>query len=408
MIFILPVLSFIDEQPVLNYIKHSIYRIFTIVLFFYTCIYIAEVTCKRTLFRGKNYNPFFLILYVATAFISAMLALLKSEMEIGRAAIALTTLPLLVCLIYIIPFWINSVEKIRNCLRAYFYSMAYCLAVGFVQIFLSIGGSRIYRIESVLNDPNVYSRYLIIGVFFIIFQYHYKDFTIISKKFSIFLAIASLIQIFLSFSRSGYLTLFLGLLIFSFGLKSTKIKISLIFSIVTISILSTVFLATQRFSQSSAIFEPSNFNRIILVLGGIEMIKHNWLLGIGYNNFPTAFSNTYLTGILSMSEARFEQIGYMSSIHNWFIEVLAEQGIFGLVGFVGIFASAASSLRRLKKKIKSPASLVLIRGFLMMIFIYLFEGLFYHTFISQFNFWIIFSILIAAINIPDNYEQIVN
>jgi teichuronic acid biosynthesis protein TuaE len=402
MIFFLPLMSFIDEQLVLNYIKHGIFRIFTIVLFFYTCIYIAEETSRRTLLREKNYNPFFLILYVATAFVSVMLALMQSEMEIGRAAVALTTLPLLICLVYIIPFWINSVEKIQNCLRVYFYSMAYSIVVGFVQVFLSLGGSRVFRIASVLNDPNIYSRYLIVGLFFIIFQYYYKDFSIISKKFSTYLAVASLIQIILSFSRSGYLTLFIGLIIFSFGLKNTKIKIGLIFSIVTISALSIVFLSTQRFSQSSTFMEASSFNRVLLILGGLNMIQHHWLIGIGYTNFQYIFAKYYVKNTIGMSPQAFDTLGFATSIHNWFIEVFAEQGIIGLIGFVGIFASAALRLKQLRRRIQNPSFLIIVRGFLLFIFVFLFQGLFYHSFISQFAFWFLFGLLVATLSVGLN------
>lgn len=401
-IFCQPLLDFIKNQALLNNIKHGVFRFITLTLLFYTVTYSNEMRRKHTIFNKKSFSISLLILYVLTAFASSIIAFSQSEMETGRLLVALTTLPLLVSLIYIIPFWINSIELIQKCLRAYFYSMVYVLIIGFIQLFLSVGGEGAYRIKSVFNDPNLFSRFLLIGLFFLILQLMYKNYEIISKKSTIYLIIATISQIILSFSRSGYITLFLGLLFLAFSIKKKAVKIFLITFVVAISIMAVAFLISQRFSQSSMLIEASSFNRVLLILGGLNMIQHNWLIGVGYTNFQYIFTKYYVKDTIGMSLYEFDNLGFATSIHNWLIEVFSEQGILGLIGFVGIFTSVVFRLKKLKKRIQNSAFLIIIRGFIMMIFVFLFQGFFYHSFISQFFFWILFGLLTATLNVGIN------
>jgi len=202
----------------------------------------------------------------------------------------------------------------------------------------------------------------------------------------------------MSLSRSGYLTLFIGLFIFSFLFKGKKYKIIAFVTVFLLGLIGILLLATQRdFFGGTAILEASSLNRIQLILGGIEIIQNNWLFGIGYTNFGNYYVATYVSDTLRISAFNYFMLGYATSIHNWLIEVWAEQGIFGLIAFVYLFGSVTWYLFNNFRKTNNSILKVCLSSFLLMISVFLIQGFFYHTFLFHFFFWLMFGFTISLI-----------
>lgn len=77
-----------------------------------------------------------------------------------------------------------------------------------------------------------------------------------------------------------------------------------------------------------------------LVLVAVEMIKTHPFFGIGLN---TATSQVYEYA------ARIGAEGWVFIVHNQFLLIWAETGIFGLLGFIGLFRVALRAASRLKR-----------------------------------------------------------
>ena len=147
-------------------------------------------------------------------------------------------------------------------------------------------------------------------------------------------------------------------------------------------------MQAERSALSLSFVEPSAFNRIQIVLGGLDIFSKHWLTGIGYTNFQNYFASNYIEGALAMSLSSYEELGFTVSIHNWCVELLAEQGIIGLVGFCWLFFLFFRTLRQARRATTDKTLNALLIGHILMIFTFLFHGFFYHTFISQFFFWV--------------------
>jgi putative inorganic carbon (HCO3(-)) transporter len=96
--------------------------------------------------------------------------------------------------------------------------------------------------------------------------------------------------------------------------------------------------------------------RVALIRDAFEMIKHHPLFGVGLNNFPEAFALYEITGM------KFD-INY--PVHNTWLLITAEQGLFGLVAFLilmwVVFRSAFRGMRE-RSPFHSAAAIGLTAG----------------------------------------------
>lgn len=398
-LFCQPLLEY-TYQNELNITRHIIWRLIVVFLFSFT---IYDVVFSRISISLPNFIKAPLFLYIITALLSTTLAYLFAYMDSFQAVYAISTFAFLLLFIKVIPYWINSKISIMRIINIYVAATIITNIYGVVEFIINrmILNDIFFRMSSVFKDPNIYARFNLIAIFFLLsILFFNKNLSKNLKLYNLFALLLSGLSLFMSLSRSGYLTLLLGLVIFSFLFKGKKYKIIAIAVVLLFTIFGILLLATQRdFIGGTAIIETSGINRIQLILGGIEIIKDNWLFGIGYTNFGNFYVANYVSKVLKMNEFNYYMMGYATSIHNWLIEVWVEQGIIGLTAFIIFFGSVLRYLFSNFKKAIDPILRVCLASFFLMIVVFLIHGFFYHTFIFHFFFWLMFGFTVSLISV---------
>ncbi len=191
------------------------------------------------------------------------------------------------------------------------------------------------RAYGTLSHPNVYGGYLALAL--ILFLYSFQS--SVSKQISNLksqisnsvLVVILTVGIFVSFSRSAWIALFLGLVVYvCLGVKN-KVLASYIlhptFSIlVPFFALSILFqpLITTRLGATSFNEQQSITERVSGNREAIELIQDNTLFGVGPGHYTAAL----MQGGIS------RPIWEYQPVHNVFLLVLAEIGVVGLLFFV--------------------------------------------------------------------------
>jgi len=98
---------------------------------------------------------------------------------------------------------------------------------------------------------------------------------------------------------------------------------------------------TSRIGATSA-QDPSLWGRFVLWAFAAKVVKANWLLGVGMENFGSV---KYVFGY---PFPRAATLGY--NAHNLYLELLADLGIIGLLAFVSALGGALFSLDRLVRR----------------------------------------------------------
>jgi hypothetical protein len=118
------------------------------------------------------------------------------------------------------------------------------------------------------------------------------------------------------------------------------------------------------------------------LLYGLQALLDRPVLGVGINNFNTAFSSQDYGGVFSDM-----------AVHNHYLRVAVETGILGLLLYLAFFlwtARLAYRGTRSEDPFLAPVSAALLAGFIG-IFFYWFDDLFYSV-VIQTQFWILFTL----------------
>ena len=192
------------------------------------------------------------------------------------------------------------------------------------------------RIYSVFGNPNILAEYLImiIPISISLFWYSKK----IHKK-AIFLGISLILMLVLvlTLSRGGWIGFAFGILIFVLLIEKR-----LLLSIIPLALGGIYFLPQSILSRILSIGnlrDSSNAYRIKIWNITLDIIRDNWLVGVGFGYIP--FKHTFETYIRTMP-------AYHS--HNTYLQITGEMGILGLIVFLTfIFIIYKYSIKRLIK-----------------------------------------------------------
>jgi putative inorganic carbon (HCO3(-)) transporter len=195
------------------------------------------------------------------------------------------------------------------------------------------------RVYSTLMNPNLLGGYLLpIFPLACVAAMFWKG---PARILAIAAAVTAPICIWFTYSRGAFLGLLACVATFMLlGLslgwphlkKNRKLMIGLgagvagVVALVVIRVLTSPALMTRIGSIFTLRGHSSNSFRMNVWAGVIDMIRDNWLFGVGIGN--TAFRKMYSLYMYS----GFEALG----AYNIFLEVMAEMGIFGLLVFVGL------------------------------------------------------------------------
>lgn len=193
-----------------------------------------------------------------------------------------------------------------------------------------LGDEKIMSVSGTFYGDARFGDYLILVCFLVLASLMSRD--KIYKKLIYFpMLSAGIILIVFTFSRGAWLGFGIGLLLFSvFQLfYSTKKPSTFLQFLLIVLVAATVFyvfkdLITERITGEDY---GSAESRIPMMQIGYEMIKAHPILGVGINNYTRVMAFYDPTGLSYVWD---------QPVHNVFIQLTAEIGIFGLLSFIWI------------------------------------------------------------------------
>jgi len=191
---------------------------------------------------------------------------------------------------------------------------------------VNVSGHTYLRATATFPDPHMFSFFLGMLIPLALSVYLVSR----QKIYLLFLALMILADV-LTFSRGGYLGLFAGivmLIIFFWSKIGFKYKIAgaVVLGLLVLSLVIPSPIS-QRFSSSFNLKEGSNEGRLIIWGQALDVAREHPLLGVGIGNYPLSIKPT----------ADYREPIYA---HNTYLDIWTETGIFSLLAWVGMLASA--------------------------------------------------------------------
>lgn len=194
-----------------------------------------------------------------------------------------------------------------------------------------------YRLFGTFLDPNF------TGAFLVLFSLFLGSLVLNSKnkeqKFKqiilSLLSVCSLVAVFLTFSRSAYIMLFVGFGIFFFLQKKLKIFAG----ILAIFIIGLLFMSPQFDKENINLFRTaSSMARVENAKEAAFIFTQNPVLGIGFNSYRFAKTQYGFGSSLIPTHSG-------SGIDNSFLFVLVTTGVVGFSAFLYMWGSIIRSVR---------------------------------------------------------------
>ncbi len=201
-------------------------------------------------------------------------------------------------------------------------------SIAHTQIF----GSQFLRSYGTFPHPNVLGAYLLISLIVLNTNKKSKQSWFNTQN------ITSSIALIMTFSKTALLMAMVAVI-------SLKARVKILFlALILLITFAYFYLAYLNQSYLDSIAE-----RIVLASTALKITQGNFLFGVGSNNFILAISKYNLTSI--------SQVRLLQPVHNVFLLILAQNGIFGLILFSLFFFKVSSHVNT---KLKSVAFLVIL------------------------------------------------
>src|SRR5699024_4704910 len=176
----------------------------------------------------------------------------------------------------------------------------------------------IARVFSVFGNPNIMAEYLImiIPISLALF-WDTRKFT--KKIFFLIITLILTIGLLLTYSRGGWVGFAFSIFFFIFLVEKRLLLLA-----IPLVLLSLYFLPPSimnRIMTIGKLTDSSNFSRLKIWEVTLEIIKENWMIGVGFGYLPfkQVFDSKTTMG--------------MQHSHNTYLEVLVELGIGGFIIF---------------------------------------------------------------------------
>lgn len=181
------------------------------------------------------------------------------------------------------------------------------------------------RMYSTWYNPNLFGGYLdiLLSIIASLFSFSYKG---KAKSVLLFLFILGFVCLFLTYARGSIIALVLVLGIY-FLLKKRSLFLGLLILVGSLFILNPGIV--ERFSLNLYNMDTSSQMRLAFFNSTMHMIKDHPLLGIGWGQFYAVYPmyDYYMQG----------EIIRIVHAHNMYLNIWAEVGIFGLLGYLYTF-----------------------------------------------------------------------
>lgn len=253
----------------------------------------------------------------------------------------------------------------------------------------SLNGELVLRPYATFPHPNVLGGYLVVIMTMILINLRFQ-LSNIKRAFYVFLLVASSLALFLTMSRIAILLwILIVVCFFLFFVSSFKFRLLIISLLIFGVILFSFSSLSYRFTISS-FFDESFLLRKEQVTKSLLMFKDHPLFGVGINNFLVNLPFYPTVGLYSAFQKT-------QPVHNIFLLVLSETGIFGFLFFLWFVSKTLKNLKfqilNFKKKDKE-ISLTYV-GLFIIFFTILFLGMFDHYFLSLQQGQLLFSLVLG-------------
>ena len=193
---------------------------------------------------------------------------------------------------------------------------------------VDIGGTQYLRAYSTFSHPNSFAGFLVTGLILLTFS---KE----SRRLKMLVFTLGLTALFLSFSLGALLGLAVVLLFYLITRISTRILKKSLIAIIFLSI----FLSMAQAIYSKGYLRAGNLpedihNRLVLAGAAGKLFSFSPVWGVGLNNFIVRLPEIKLVTGVSW---------WLQPVHNIFLLVLTETGIFGLLLFTYLLTTAGAA-----------------------------------------------------------------
>jgi O-antigen ligase len=244
-------------------------------------------------------------------------------------------------------------------------------------------GEKVWRATGTFEDPNMTASFIMVGVIFCFAILLFSKTRLTEKLFLIFTIGVSFVGIFSTFSRSGLVTVVLGVLILLFFLENKKIILLVLVGVVA-TILGFIFLSPYGeflTSRSLSIFDvmqdPSIRNRIYMAVSSFWMFIDNPLFGIGFRGYPMLYD-------FYIHPKAPQILLYVKESHTLWATLLAELGIIGFSIVVFWFKRIFMDSYRLTRSLSDFEKVMAIGSFVLFVSFNI-NFLFYGNMFPHFN-----------------------
>lgn len=234
----------------------------------------------------------------------------------------------------VVTVWMLPNKKKLNILIILFGSGCLLLFFGYIQYFFfpSLRGltyegwdPHLYRMFGTFLDPNFFGSFLVL---FILLSLYLLG---LWKKYKVVLTIITflaVIGLFLTFSRSAYIALGVGIVTFLFC-KGYKRKIAQSLGVLLVIGLLVVFLLARQSEGTNLLRTASTAARFNNLFRAGKIIQDYPIFGVGFNAYKYAQHTEGFIGGMGWEDSHSS-----NGVNNSYLFVWATTGIIGLIAYV--------------------------------------------------------------------------
>ena len=179
------------------------------------------------------------------------------------------------------------------------------------------------RVYSTFENPNVFGEYLLL-VGPINFSFLFEEKKILKKLIAFGMLSINTLTLILTFSRGCWLGILFAIAILLIVIDRRFILLGILALLVAPFVLPETIIS--RFTSIGNMGDTSTSYRVAIWMGTIAMLKDYWFSGIGLG--ITSFNKVYPIYAYAGTTAQHS--------HNLYLQLMVENGIMGLVMFLGI------------------------------------------------------------------------
>jgi len=290
-------------------------------------------------------------------FLIAIQLSLYQSYDVGVSQRSFITIISLVIRYYTVIILIQNTKQFKEILNFYFASVLFAglfgimqfidyemrLGLGLVNTVDLVGGY--IRVTNYFLDANFYANYLI-GSIPLTLSFILNNPTKKSNWFMKILLVITLINLFLTFSRSAIVALTFGLFItFVYLKKYLNIKKMIFRTIILLPIIILIIMNLpvfdyyiNRIQLVASTDDASIGNRLAVLISGLNIVLDNFFFGIGFEN--TIFN------VVNYASPQYPITEGAIDVHNMHLKVFLETGLFGFLPYFYIWCATIKKLKK--------------------------------------------------------------